>query len=149
MTANAGLPNPHDERLIVRNGTYPNAEAEREAVAQVDNAVWDLVRPFERLAIDAAQKFDDTARANVTEAATTADALYADITYALQKQVAMPTQATARELENLRGEARKLIAALERAEQDADWHIDRLSDISTAHREFLEKWPILKRPLHL
>ncbi|KRC58542.1 hypothetical protein ASE14_18370 [Agromyces sp. Root81] len=137
---------PDEAREIVRQQSFPNTEAEREAVSAVDAAVMDGIRRYEGQIVATAQQFLDSSAIHTEAATEIVDALAEEIRYPL-KDGARPTPELAARYEALRRHAEHAIAALESAEAEAEWHQARAADPHAAYSALMTNWPLIRPTL--
>ena len=108
---------PDDARKAVREMAYPNTEAENENVKRVDEAAFDMVRPFERNLIQQATGHLDLTDKNLDAAKTLSTEMFEEIELPLldSLQVNLDVTEAAGRFQRMQSHARMQIANLERA----------------------------------
>lgn len=144
MSAPTLRPNPHSLRVLTREQTYGNSNLEAETIKQVDALVFDHVRTYERAVVDAAEVFAADVEVDVSAARDVRNALAEDVRQGLC--LGADPFALAGRFEELRRHAETALAALERAEREAEWHADKCTDPYSHYVALMTKYPTL-RPL--
>ena len=144
MSVQIVRPSPHELRVLVRRATYANTSMEVETVKRVDALVFDRVRTYERAVADAAEAFASEVEVDVTAARDVGNALAEEVRQALR--LGDDPFALAKRFEELRRHAETALAALERAEREAEWHAEKCTDPYSHYVALMTKYPTL-RPL--
>ncbi|MGV8881134.1 MAG: hypothetical protein ACOH19_03190 [Rhodoglobus sp.] len=142
-------PNIHDERERFHSSTYRNQIEEKETLARVDKAFFEKVREYENLVVADAEAFSHDSIEHLEASTEIVSALRDDITRALKTDTAVPDEELARRFVLLRADAEKAIALLESALRASEFHAARCADPQKAHRELLNRFPGIRRPLKL
>lgn len=138
--------NPHQVRLDVRERTYPNAIAERDAIREIDGAVFSRVKMFESIAVEGASEHKTVAQNRINASL--------DVIKRIREEVAEPlrrgeplTPELAQRYEDLAFEASNARANLSRAIAESDWHENRCRDPYAEYVRLMDAWPILRPSL--
>lgn len=138
--------NPHQVRIDVRERQYPNTLAEREAVREIDDAVFDRVRLFEKISVESAQKHKAEAQERVNASLALIEQLRAEIAEPLRRGEPL-TPELAQRYEALANEAGQARANLSRAIAESEWHENRCRDPYAEYIRIMDAWPILRPAL--
>ena len=137
---------PDDARKAVREMAYPNTEAETENVKRVDEAAFDMVRPFEQSLIAQATGHLDRTDKNLKAAKTLSTEMFKEVELPLldSRQVNLDVTEADGRFQRLQSEAQMQIALLERAAARAEWEAERCDDPYAAFNLLLDRYPGLR-----
>jgi len=133
----------HTRRVVARSATYPNRAAEDAAVAAIDTAVVDAVRPLEAILVNEARSIMRDRKVTEDAAANVIGELRNDLVRSLEGG-AKPTASLAEQYERLRAEAVAAQQGLRVAIADANFMIPRATDPYATALQMWEKYPQTK-----
>lgn len=147
MSAQNVHPEPHQLRVMARTQDYANSTLEAETIAAVDKAVFDRVRTWEQATVQAADEFAESVSVDLTAAKEIGAALAGEVRDVLASG-ADPV-AVAKRFEELRRNAETALAALERAEREAEWHAEKVDDPYASYSALMSKFAVLRPAIAL
>jgi len=133
---------PHEARLAAREYPYPNVMAEREAHREIDRAVFDRVRQYERLLVERAEEFKGASKDRVSASLDVIERIRVEVLEPIRNGAPLTPELAQRYevLAQQAGEARAAVA-------ESEWHEKRCADPYGDYENVMSKWPILRPSL--
>ena len=137
---------PDEARKAVRELSYDNTAAENENVKRIDNAAFDLVRPYERNLVAQADGLLQRAAGDLAKASAHSKAMFDELELPLLGTATTGVDITdaAGRYERMRAEAEMQIGMLERAADQAEWAAERCADPYASLNEMMANYPALR-----
>lgn len=137
-----GAAHPHQLRLNARENSYPNRRVEQEAIANIDQEVFERVRDYESIIVAASTEFLAEQKVHLDSAYEVAKMLDTEIRRPLGSG-ASSAEVIAR-YEDLRRRSESVKAALHAADVAAEYHEKRTDDPYAAMCAMWDRFPILR-----
>jgi len=137
---------PHEARLLVREQPHFNSETERAAIAEVDNAVFDVVRVYDRQIAEDIMALIEQNKATAADAEALRSELHEQVTRPLLEG-SLPTNTMAATYQDLVRRAEQLEARIDTADRNAEFLTGKAEDPYAAFSQIMDKYPMLRPAL--
>ena len=137
---------PDEARKAVRELSYDNTAAENQNVKRIDDAAFDLVRPYERNLVVQADSLLERAAGDLAKASKHSQAMFDELEMPLLGTATTRVDVTdaAGRYERMRADAEVQISVLERTADQAEWEADRCADPYASLNEMMTNYPALR-----
>lgn len=137
---------PHELRVLAREMQYGNTQDERRTIRDVDAAVFEKVRTYERELVARADWLRKEARDHRAALVDVLATLDSEVGRPLAEGEA-PSPALAKRYSQLQSQSDKIRGDLERAVHEMEWAEERAADPYGSYMAMMEKWPLVRPTL--